>query len=255
LRRRGYVEHNIEMKSLAILFTTATLLLVAIPKVHAADTCSFNSESAALKKAQDTGALSLNDELVLRKNFLKKVVGCAITETKDLQNKLQKAPSADADISRVKTQLDGQLNQAVSYYNLRAQEIGDLGIYGTVSLAQNIREWRKNVYVPLAQKVSNLFLWISNQTLFENADSRFRQVGQLVKDKNLLVLVDVQSIFDQAQISFHKAQVANDNAKRSLDTSVSSDDSLSLIMTSLSALSDTYAQFFNLSNAVSYANK
>lgn len=248
----GCVGHNVDMKQFMFVLSVAAGFALAIVQAHAATPCTFNAESVALKKAQaEGGTLTLNDELTLRKNFLKKVVDCAVDETGQLKDKLRKSSTPDKDIERIKAQLDDQLSQAIGYYNLRQSEIGDLGLYGAASMAQAIHDWRKNVYLPLNQKISNLFLWVSNQAVFERADARFRQVSQLVKDNGLLSLVSVQNIFDQAQISFHKAQVANDDAKRSLGTSVSADDSLSLITSSLSALADTYAQFFDLSKAVS----
>ncbi len=220
----------------------------------AASGCGLEISAAALRTAQNGTSsdafAALKSELDARKRFLSQVLSCAIDDASRAQQNLSTASTSDRDISIIRGRLSERLTQTIGYYKIQMTRVPDLGIAGTQELASEVRDWRNIMYAPLIQSIANVELWINDQSLFEHADARLRQVQHEIQSQGLLSRIDIQSALDKAQLALREAETTNDTAKDSLWGAISPGDSLGKIRESLAALSDTYAYFFELSDAV-----
>lgn len=216
--------------------------------------CQFESDVQGLVEVQNNPNLSypqnVQEELRLRKDILRKIVDCSVTEVQKLEDTTRNLPEPNNNVAFLKSKFLDRLGEAVDYYNLQKSKVDDVGLQGSKDLAKNLRTWRANTYAPLAADAGNLIVWVKNQDLFATADWRFRQITQTVNSLNLLDQEDIRTYYNEAQQRLNQAKALNDDAGLSLGRTSSPDDTANKIKASLSALSDTYQTFFDLSTAV-----
>jgi hypothetical protein len=208
---------------------------------------------AAIKNIQNDASLSysaeLQQELVARRNLLKKTIDCAEADAMQDQENLDNTP-VDQSFQELENQLSDRLSDAISYYDLQSQKVDDVGISGTESIARDVLDWRENNYAPLSENILNFITWSDNQVLFTKAVGRLAQVDNLVNSPLFSENSDLQNDYEQAAVSLKAAQDQNNQAKIALSQSLPPDQSLLLIKQSLGSLSAAYQHFFDISGLV-----
>lgn len=229
----------------ASIFTTAT--------THAVDsqvsvTCTITAKDFdAVNAAANEGLLA---ELAARRALLSRTIICARNDAKALQEDLNGLSIPD-DAKNLQVQLSGKLDDAMTYYDLELDKVGNAGIAGTQAIAREVLGWRASTYEPLAGQVENFTLWAKNQTLFKAANDRLQGITSLVAflqqagQNN-----DLQGDLSTAQAMMQTAKEENQAAKSALLQYVPPDESLQLIQRSLKSLSDTYQKFFDIAKIV-----
>lgn len=222
----------------------------------AADSCSLSaSDFAALQAIQQNPNLSsseeLKQELAARKTLLSGTIRCATKDAQNLQAKLASITTNDASTQNIQIQLEGKINDAITYYSLETSKADGAGINGTRTIAKEIFSWRSANYDSLANQINNFILWYQNQSLFNTANDRLNQTARIVafiegaaQNNNL------QANFNDVRASFQKASDENDAAKNSIAQFLPPEQSIALIQQSLQSLSDTYKKFFDLNTLI-----
>lgn len=224
------------------------------PTVDVDDCAPSATDLKNITAIENDPTLSYSDEikseLAARKQLLGTTITCALTEEQQLQTSLS-AISTTGDVANLQSQLTGRLNDAANFYNIELGKLGSAGIAGSEAVAREVLAYRTGSYEPLAGEVNNFILWSDNQDLFATAQTRMAQTSRAVSF--LLDAApdsDLQNAFAAAKVSFTDATNQNQAAENALVQSLPSDESLSLIQKSLSSLSDTYQQFFTVSNLI-----
>jgi hypothetical protein len=236
---------------------TAAPASVSAPAVAGADASDCTPTAADLKQIsiiQNDQTLSYTEEikaeLAARKQLLGTTITCALGEAQTLQTSLA-AVSATGDIANLQSQLNGRLDDTVNFYNIELTKLSGVGISGSEAIAKEVLAYRSGSYEPLAGDVNNFILWSGNQDLFATAQSRMDQTSRAVSFlESASPDGDLQNAFDAAQASFNDATSENQSAENALIQSLPATQSLSLIQQSLASLSDTYQQFFTVSNLI-----
>jgi hypothetical protein len=208
---------------------------------------------AQIKAIQNNSALGpleeIKSELVLRKQLLTQTIVCAEQEAQTLKASLA-ATIPDPSFSNLQLQLSSRLDEAVSYYRFELGKVSTAGLGGNQAIAKEVLAWRETNYAPLSANISNFILWSGNQTVFDTAEKRLGEVGNLVGSVPFSKNSELQGDFQAAAVSLRSAESENVQAKQALAESLPSDQSLALIQQSLSDLSLTYQHFFDISNLV-----
>jgi len=211
------------------------------------------SDLAAIKNIQNNTSLSysteLQQELVARKDLLKKTITCAKMDAAQDQKNLGDT-LVDQSFQGLENQWSDRLSGAISYYDLQLQKVDGAGISGTESIARDVLDWRENNYAPLSENILNFITWSDNQAIFTTAVSRLAQVNNLVSSPLFSENSDLQNDYEQAAVSLKAAQDQNNQAKSALSQSLPPDQSLLLIKQSLDSLSAAYQHFFDISSLV-----
>lgn len=253
------------MKKIKIVFSTLFILSAAIGSgtgvtivAHADDdastTCTLStSDFAALQAIQNdpslTSAQELSQELALRKQLLAETINCAQNEAQALQQTLQGISTSNG--AAIQSQLEGKINDSLTFYGIESAKIGASGISGTEAIARELTAWRTANYAPLASQVDNFILWSQNQSLFQTAASRVAQTSQVIGFIEAAASnSDLQKSFNDAQAAFQTAASQNVDAQNALEQSLPPDQSLQLIQQSLQSLADAYQKFSDLNTAI-----
>jgi len=233
------------------LFFAATLMPQA---AHAAGDCAISADDlSAIQTIQSNPNLSYLDEikqeLAARKLLLSKTITCAQDDAQSLKSEVDGLSVAAAD-KNLQSQLSGKIDDAINYYNIELGKLNGSGILGSELIAQEVLSWRANTYTQLSSNVDNFVLWSQNQNLFQTASARMAQITPMVSFLSQANNSDLETAFAAAQTSFNTAENENASARNALLQFLSPDQTLGIIKQSLQSLSDTYNDFFNLSNVI-----
>ncbi len=226
---------------------------------HAADACALTKDDLiSIQAVQSDSTLSYHDEVTqeaaLRKSLLSKTILCAMADAEALKTQLGAATTTDSDSQAIQSQIEGQFDDTLSYYQLQLLKTNSAGIAGTQALASDLLGWRKGTYLPLVGQANNFMLWSHNQSLFATAAGRFGQIQKIVSFLAPAGDSSLASAFASAQTSFNVAQDQNGAAEAAMLKSAPADESLPLIQQSLKSLAATYQQFFVVSGIIQGIN-
>lgn len=242
------------IKSIIFIGLLATFLASGLPTAKAASAdCELRERVGVLsetKKKADGSAIGVKTEVQIRRELLKKVIECAIADSKTLQATVRDLDSKDADIVKIKERFVATLDRLLEYYADQDNRAKDVGLQGSKIMAKNLKDWRENTYAPMAEETAALVLWVKNQSLFSTAENRLAQITQTIKALKLMDEEDIKKLLEEAAANYHEAEGLNANAKQGLLESIPSSESIGRIKGSLESLSATYKSFFDLSEAV-----
>jgi hypothetical protein len=206
-----------------------------------------------IKAIQNDPTLSyleeIKAELAVRKQLLAATITCAKSDAETLKTSLT-AITPSQNFVTLQSQLAGQLDEAMAYYDLELQKSNTAGLSGTQAVAKDLLSWRESNYAPLAENVSNFILWSQNQAVFTVAASRLGQVKSLVGSVPFSENAELQSDLQESIVSLQSAQDENTKAGQAFSQSLPPDQTLALIQQSLGDLAATYQHFFDISSLV-----
>lgn len=169
-----------------VVFAVAAFLVLGL-QGQAATTetegCDLKEESAqleALTKSEADYIDKSRAELQIKKQILKKVVGCGIKETEDLTEKVGGITYNEPNIQRLKQKIQRELASAKNYYQIQGGGISDLDLAGSRNLSKKILEWRQNEYNSLSKKVVGFLALSKSQELMNIAEKRIGQAERLI---------------------------------------------------------------------------
>jgi len=238
-----------------MLAATLSFVVTVWPSVtHAAGDCVISAdELAVIQTIQSNPNLSyideINQELVVRKQLLSKIIACAENDAQSLKSEVDGISVAAAD-KILQNQLSGKIDDAVNYYAIELAKLNGSGIKGSEQVAAEVLSWRANTYAELASNVDNFVLWSQNQNLFQTASARMAQIAPMVSFLSHVGDNDLANAFAVAQTSFNAAENENTSARNALAQSLSPNQTLTIIKQSLQSLADTYQNFFNVSDII-----
>ena len=244
------------------IFATSVFLgaFAIFTAVNAADmekkpACSFQTQLDAIKNAAEDKNLDsiqkVKVELSARKSMLKNVIDCAAIDVENLKTETEAiAVPSDGPIQQIKNQIVGDLRGILQYYAAQKSKIENVGIRGSQDLARDIKEWRAINYSPLAQKAVNFIAWNKNRELIQTAQNRIAQVRRTVIVLKLLNDEEFQNLFNRADGHFNEAVSSNDKTLETFTRLGNPEDALFLIKATLEALSETYQEFFTISERI-----
>ncbi|KKW45315.1 MAG: hypothetical protein A3A43_03155 [Candidatus Liptonbacteria bacterium RIFCSPLOWO2_01_FULL_56_20] len=243
------------IRSLSIGLCAGLITLLGAYSARAAESeCRFGEQLDALAAVQKTAAENsleaLRAELVLRKNILSSITDCGIRDAKNLLRGLNLVAVSEQSAAPLRDQFAARLNQAIEYYELQKSRLDDLGLQATKDTAKNMREWRRSIYTPLADRAGNFIIWTKNQALIRAAKNRLSQVNQTIQTLKLADYEEVKNFWSDAERNVWDAERLNEDARSSLGRFDDPEVSLAIIKNSLQALSLTYQNFFDLSESV-----
>jgi hypothetical protein len=217
--------------------------------------CSLNkADIKKLDAIQGATAIDytgrIRAELAIRKGLLSTTLDCTIKEAKILESNINGISINDPDVQRLQQRVITQAANAVSYYESQKPGVNDLGLQGSRDFAANLKSWREGNYQPLVKQGQNLVVWSHDQTLMQTAQNRMNQVNHAMGLLSIIDNEDMQTPWKDAQGNFKNALDLNQRATMSLKLIDDPDISLNLMKSSLEALSKTYQNFFDLSEAL-----
>lgn len=232
----------------AVFFSVLRVKQVAAAEVPA---CNLNrGKFNAIGDIQSNGSLDylqkIKSELALRQELLAETVDCAVAEARQIKANIDAVHSGDRDTQKLQAEYSGELGDAVNYYELQKSKIGDLGLQGSKNFAADLAAWRSGNYEPLAGRADNFVLWTQNQIIMRATQERLNQVGQTVTLLNLVGENNIQELWQKANGGWQSAVRWNEAAKASLLSFGPPEESLNDIKMSLTALSATYQNFFDI---------
>ncbi len=215
--------------------------------------CAFGPRLDAIEAVRADSSLdslsAIRAELGLRKDLLHSITSCGAAEVRSLKNKFE-TTNIPGDATAPRNQALSRLGDAISYYDAQDAKIDGVGLRSSQDLARELREWRRQVYTPLAEQTLNIIVWSKNQELFAATRNRFADIERTVSRLKLTENEDIARLFATAREKLEAAEVANVSARAALERTPTLDgDTLSPIKQSLEALSATYKSFFDLSEA------
>lgn len=223
-------------------------------QIVAKNVCDLQSQLKELKKAGNNQNLAdwekYQTELKIRKGILENTLDCGIIEIANLKTNLISLSPITNDLIVLKNALDNSLSKIADYYNSQKPRVSNFGLSETKVFAQNLKNWRADNYEPLLKRITNLNIWLKNQTLFEAARSRLDKINQTVRALKLVDSDKIQQSFRQVKDNFGVASDANTLARQSLKNPNSVNDFLPLMQLSLDALAQTYQNLFELSDLI-----
>ena len=225
------------------------------PVLAAENDCAFDQEAAALFELQKNTEIGfsqkVDQELSLRQEILRKIVGCGIDEANDLKIELSKISSQDANIKRLKERFALELDQAINYYRINGSQIDELDLSESKALAKKFLDWRANNYQYTSGGVINLITWMGNQNFFKISESRFDQVAKAVRFVSLGdPESEIPSLIKESKMSLDEAKRLNNEAWQALRSYGPPDKALGLIKASLEQLSGMYEGFFKINEII-----
>jgi hypothetical protein len=240
----------------ALLGAVSFCARAAGPARAATPDCTFEPYFEELALIQADPKLDylagLRAELQVRKDLLRTILTCALTETDDLSAKVQGA-DFPADAKDIQADYEAQIAWAADYYHDALDRIDTLGILGSKDLAREILAWRTSNFMPLAQRATNLATWTKNDELVRTAEERYTEVARTIQALKAADSSAVQPTLAAADASLHEAETDHAHARDLLANGGNADEALAAIKATLEALGAMYQHFFDLSETVSGA--
>ena len=174
------------------------------------------------------------------------------SETLSTKAKLSEIRLGDQENKIIQNQFLNQLNVIVNYYQNQKLKIDDLGIRGSEDLARDIKEWRANTYLPLANEAISFLIWIKNRDLIKTTEQRLGQVNQTIKNLKVSDNENIQSLLEKSRLNIETAKVGSLEAKKIFQDFPPSpkSSSLAFIKISLESLAKAYQNFFDITDAI-----
>jgi len=239
------------------------LLQVNLEAAKADITCNFQSQFEELADVKNNtkldGLQRIRLELKIRKDILNNVLDCVIQDALSTKAKLGEIRPSDQEDKTIQNQFLHQLDLIVYYYQNQKLKIEDLGIRGNEDLPKDIRdlvrdikEWRANTYLPLANEAINFLIWIKNRDLIKTTEQRLTQINQTTKNLKVSDNEDIQSLLEKSRLNIETAKVGNLEAKKIFQNFPPSpkNSSLAFIKISLESLAKAYQNFFDITDAI-----
>ncbi len=238
-------------------YAKTTLLLIAFfvfsPIAARAAGCDLSASANKLAEIQAVPALdyleNLRMELQARKELLNSAIDCVITETDELKAGVEGLPNR-ADAAGVKQEVISNIQNARGYLERQKGQIQNLGIQGTKNTARELKNWKDNAYAQVEDEANNLKIWNGNQTLFETAGKRLEEITKTVRLLKLLENDDIRSMYEKSEASLRNAGDLHRRALQDIKNYRPQEEIASSLKISLEALSQTYKNFLDLSQAV-----
>ena len=242
------------------LTVLATAIFLPRPASAAQDLdCIFGPRLDAIEAVRADSSLdslsAIRAELGLRKELLRSITGCGAAEVRSLKNKFE-TTNIPQDAATPRNRVIDRLRDAIAHYEAQREKIDGLGLGDSQELARELREWRRQVYTPLAEQTLNIIVWSKNQELFAAARNRFADIERTVSRLKLTENEDIARLFAAARTNFETAEAANISVRDDIIERTPTQgglsgkgDTLLPIKQSLEALSATYKSFFDLSEA------
>lgn len=247
--RIARVASFIAICGMALIFTGS------FSTARAAD-CDISTPLANLQTVENDSSLSDHDRLVqelgIRKQILKDIVGCATQNASSLQNNLKYATTSNDVANHLQMQFANQLDNSLSYYNLKGSMIDNLGLQGTKDFSNDLETWREDSEIPLETQISAFLLWNQNQPIFAAAINRFAQINHVIASLDLSDDQNITKDLLDAKNQLANAKGFNSQAENLVQNNDVQDTMLD-ITDSLNALKNVYEDFFLLSGLVQNA--
>lgn len=239
--------------AVALFFVLPLAAQAADRSAAAGAGCDLSAEVKKLAETQAAPASNylegVRSELRARKELLSSTLDCIIAETEEL--KAEVAGFADTeDTAKIKNELIQKAQDARDNLSRQKGQIQDLGIQGTKNVAREIGNWRNSSYVQLQNEANNLKIWNGNQSLFETAQKRLEEITRTVRLLKLLENDEIRSMYEKSEAGLRNAGDLHRQALRNIKEYRSPEEISSSLMNSLTALSQTYKNFLDLSQAV-----
>lgn len=230
------------------------MITVGSPVAHAAGDCTISADDLSIiQTIQSDPNLNyldeINQELAARKQLLSRTITCAENDAQSLKSEVNEVSVTAAD-KNLQNQLSGKIDDAINYYSIERVKLDGSGIKESEQIAGEVLSWRANTYAELASNVDNFVLWSQNQNLFQTASDRMAHIAPMISFLSHADNNDLVSAFAAAQTSFNAAENENTSVRNALAESLSPDQTLTIIKQSLQSLSDTYQNFFNISDII-----
>lgn len=232
------------------------LLQINLDVAKADITCNFQSQFEELVDVKNNAKLDdlqrIRVELKIRKDILNNILACAIQDVLSTKAKLVEIRPSDEENKIIQNQFLNQLNVIVNYYQNQKFKIEDLGIQGSEDLARDIKEWRANTYLPLANEATNFLIWIKNRDLIKTTEQRLGQVNQTIKNLKVSGNENIQSLLEKSRLNIETAKVGSLEAKKIFQDFPPSpkSSSLAFIKISLESLAKAYQNFFDIMDVI-----
>lgn len=237
----------IGMKKLLIAVPFLALVTLVRPANASAGSCDLTDKYKTFADSVQNGQGSdIQRELSARRELLSATIDCAKADLYDLKDQV----SADENdkTATVRERVLDSIDEGIRFLDIRRVTLGDQGIQGTKDIARDIKGWRDNNLQILSDRVKNFLFWSGNQPLFEKASDRLSQSQLVVTSLKILENEDAQKVYFDAKTKLDNALSLNNKAGDAIARGISSDETLGLIKDSLGALSDTYKNFFDISD-------
>ena len=211
--------------------------------------CDLKEESAqleALTKSEADYIDTSRAELQIKKQILRKVVGCGVKETEDLTEKVGGITYNEPNIQRIKQRILKELMDAKNYYQVQGGGISDLDLVGSRNLSKKILEWRQSEYNSLSRKVVGFLALSKNQELINIAEKRIGQAERLIAAFKLYDNKDLVRLAFESSNYFKLAKENGLKAEQAFSSSFyQPDESIGLIKNSLESLAIVYKNLFD----------
>jgi PP-loop superfamily ATP-utilizing enzyme len=235
-----------------IIFIIPVLFIFSPLGAQAAE-CNLSAQVRTLKEAETAPVSnyleSVKLELQARKELLSSTLDCVLTEVQELQDAAAGLANTK-ETAEIKNELLQKIEDARQYLERQKAQIPNLGIQGTKNVAREIGNWRNSSYVQLQNEANNLKIWNGNQSLFETAGKRLEEITKTVRLLKLLENDEIRSLYEKSEASLKIAGDLHRQALRNILEYRPAEDISSSLKTSLEALSQTYKNFLDLSQAV-----
>ncbi len=213
------------------------------------NTCVFGEDFLKFKNIMDNPnsdyLTQYHLEMDLRKKLLNQLFDCFIGRTKNLKNTIN-----DLNKNRIFDVLNKKLDDALSYYTFRKQQVNGLSLEGLKYTTKSLNEDRANNFSKTENIALDFILWLKNNELFNLAESRKNDISKAISlfkpDEN----EEIRKLFDE---SIDKFNISKQNHNLALEAIINfeHEKASNLIQNSLTGLLEVYKNFYELSKKTS----
>jgi|GEM_PF-1357920 len=212
----------------ALCAVSMTLPSLGSSRVFAAESTTQNSQQNMVETVKEAinDLVSAKDEkrqteTPIRLDTLKKAVSLAIDEAKDLRVKLIGLDNLSSDYETWKIKKSDEMKNMIETLDVfkekheeieKSEEITDEQIK---KLGEEIKNWRKEIYLPLSNEIQNYFLTVEEDKTIEVAENRSNKIEADVtklekRKKNTAAL---KKLLEKADTEITTAKKINKEAK------------------------------------------
>ncbi|KKU91522.1 MAG: hypothetical protein UY23_C0001G0128 [Candidatus Jorgensenbacteria bacterium GW2011_GWA1_48_11] len=173
------------------------LLLISLSQISVAEVSAAQDGQSGVQQAFTAVQNSIDDlitakdqgsadDLALRLQAFKKVIGLSVSETKNLKVKLLSANTDNnKDIQAWQKNMTAALDRALNYYDDQGQEldqIDNLDLETIKNLASDFKAWRDENYLPIADQINSFVLIQEERNAISVAEKRAQKIGIDIKN-------------------------------------------------------------------------
>lgn len=227
-----------------------------------------------LINAKDQENPTPEEEQKLRLEIFTKVIDLSLKEAEDIINQLNALKNLNEQETNLRDQLLEKFNGFLQFYNEQkegltstsTEELIRADLTAIKKLAQDFKDWRGNVYLPVFETATDFLLINQQKIILEMTEKRYQKISlDIIKLKkaNLTGIDQLEKYLNQAAdlIGTAKdlwitASTATSTATSTITTSTpaSAEDQLlsikNLISDSLNKIKEAYRIFIEMSNLV-----